>query len=238
MAAGGIARRGLRALGLHVQRYPGADNLRGATKRVLEARQVDAVLDVGANVGQYAAGLRDAGYGGTIVSIEPVAEAFAQLEARSAGDRRWHVHRLALGSEPGRLELNVTASSSVSSFLTPRDDYVDRYDGARTVRREPVEVARLDAVLDDLAPGARRILLKCDTQGFDLEVVRGADGVADRLVALQCELSVHPIYEGAVDYLDALGQLRTLGWAPVAFFPVVSDPELRALELDGLFVRA
>ncbi len=73
-----------RRLGYEVRVYEPLRSLAAARAKLLEG--VDVVVDVGANAGQYGVILRELGYGGRIVSLEPVAEAFAELEA--AGARR------------------------------------------------------------------------------------------------------------------------------------------------------
>lgn len=234
----GAVKRAINRLGFQVQRFPAADSLAGLTRRLIAQHGIDLVLDVGANTGQYGRSLRESGYRGPIASFEPVPEAYRDLAQAAAGDASWQVRQLALGSTDGELPLNVAASSSVSSFLAPTADYVAGYEGGQTIRTEAVAVARLDGVLDEVAPQARQILLKCDTQGFDLEVIRGASGCLDRVVAIQAELSVRAIYEGMPGYLEAITEIQGQGYDPVGFFPVVRDPDLRAVELDGLFVRA
>src|SRR5688500_2068285 len=74
---------------------PLADDEDARRVKLLESERIDLVLDVGANVGQYASKLRDAGYTGRIVSFEPYREAFAQLERNAARDPRWEARRLA-----------------------------------------------------------------------------------------------------------------------------------------------
>jgi hypothetical protein len=54
--------------------------------RLLRAYDIDFVVDVGANAGQYAAGLRAAGYAGRIVSFEPLTAPHRALAGATARD--------------------------------------------------------------------------------------------------------------------------------------------------------
>jgi FkbM family methyltransferase len=235
-------KQGLNRLGLDVTRYPPPpvlpSSLQELTLAVLTRYDVDLVVDVGANVGQYASGLRLAGYTGTIVSIEPVRDVASALSSRAEDDDNWHVHQLALGAQEGVLTINVPADTSVASFLVTQAWQNARHPGGVPVRSEPVQVFTLDAQADVLMGDARRVLLKLDTQGFDLDVLRGASMALERVVAIQTELSVLPIYEGMTGYLDAIPELTALGFTPAGFFNVDMDDRLRVIELDGLFVRA
>jgi FkbM family methyltransferase len=212
---------------------------RALLRAVLARAGVGCVIDVGARTGDYGALLRALGFGGTIVSVEPVAESFAALERRAAADPGWHAHRLALGREAGRARIGVARESNFSSFLAPTRFSLEWFGGSAVAREEEVDVQRLDAVFDSLVTpaGPVPVLLKTDTQGFDLEVLEGARGCLDRVAALQVELSVRPVYEGAPDWLEAVGFVRSLGFRAVHLTPVGRDAELGLVELDGLFVR-
>ena len=84
---------------------------------MLRADAIDVVVDVGANEGQYALSLRQAGWSGRIVSYEPQGAVVDTLTARAAGDNAWQVRRLAIGARREPLELKVSQSSMSSSFL-------------------------------------------------------------------------------------------------------------------------
>ena len=206
---------------------------------LLELLAVEVVLDVGANVGKYGRLLRKHGYRGRIVAFEPISAAFAELELAAAQDPLWDVHRVALGRDAGRATMNVMKSNVFASFLTPNDYGRAQFPNSELTYAEEVDVVRLDAVFDELvAPLERpRTYLKMDTQGSDLEVLAGADGCLDVIVALQSEISVRNIYEGMTDWLEALAVMSGRGFAPTGIFPVIRDEAWRVIEFDCVMTR-
>jgi FkbM family methyltransferase len=209
-------------------------------RAVLERREVNCVIDVGAHTGGFASELREAGYAGEIVSVEPIAESFEALSARTREDPRWRAHRLALGSAEGRARMHVARQSNFTSLLRPTPFSVEWFGGSAVEREEEVEVQRLDAVFASLVahvPRPPRVLLKTDTHCWDLEVIEGAGGCLDRVVAIQVELSLRALYEGSVDWLEALATLRKLGFRPAHLTSVGRDAGLGVVELDCLLIR-
>lgn len=226
-----------RRFGVSIERHPNPDERAGHLALLFRRHAIDCVLDVGANRGQFGTALRRVGYRGRIVSFEPVPEAFAQLQQVASARPPWETRRVALGARPALQSLNVTVSTSVSSFLTPTAAYQERYGGGVVARTEEVEVKRLDDIFDEVTKPSERVFLKIDTQGYDLDVIEGAAGCIDRLVGIQTELSVLPIYEGMAGYLTALSVIRDLGFTPTGMFTVERDNDLRIEEFDAVFVR-
>lgn len=206
---------------------------------LLRATEADLVLDVGANVGQYAQALRRAGYAGRIVSFEPVAEPFAELSRAAADDPLWEVRHHALGAEDGTAEINTTPGT-MSSLLGASDFGRSWSDKLTETRAETIEVRRLESVFDELTGGRPvRAYLKLDTQGFDLEVFRGAGSALESVVAMQSELACLPIYDGMPRLQEQLTVYEEEGFETIGMFPVSRDPKtLRVIEFDLLMVRA
>jgi FkbM family methyltransferase len=206
---------------------------------------IDCVLDVGANIGQYHEFLRlHLGYEGPVVSFEPVGELYERLTRVTVSDPRWSVHRLALGDAEGTAEINVLAERTLSSLLPPNEENLramgyEKYLRETTIARtEPVPVKRLDAICDAvLPPGAKRVFLKSDTQGYDMQVIRGASACLDRLPAIQLELPVREVYQGAPNYLDAIAELTAMGYEVTGLFPVQRDATLRIINVDVVMIR-
>jgi FkbM family methyltransferase len=206
---------------------------------VLAHFRITCLLDVGANVGQYGAMLREWGWRGRIVSFEPLPDAHAALERRAVADPAWQIApRMALGREEGKAELEVSAESDMSSIL-PQSQLLRRISpSSAVVRRETVPLRRLDEVAPPYLRPDDRVFLKVDAQGYDAEVLAGAARLLERLAGVQLEMSLVPLYEGERDFRSLLDDLAALGFEPWLFLPGYFERKLaRQLQLDGVFMR-
>jgi FkbM family methyltransferase len=204
--------------------------------------RIDCVFDVGANAGQYYRLLRrEVGYRGLVVSFEPVPALAAQLARKAVRDPLWIVRPVALGATPGTMSINVMAASVFSSFLPPDHTHTATVGSQNIVERvQPVAVDTLDRVAAEILQShpVRSAYLKLDTQGFDLEVFKGAQATLPIVAALQSELSFVPIYVGMPPWREALDTYSAAGFAVSALFPVNQDEKLRLLEADCVLVRS
>ncbi len=206
----------------------------------LERHGVDLVVDGGANLGQYARLLREAGWRGPILSIEPIPELHGELVRRAAADPAWRVAPpVALGARAGHATFEVAAESDMSS-LQRRTPLLDRLSpSSRVVRRIEVPVVRLDGLPELTRSPARRIFVKLDLQGGEAAALEGASGILDRVVGLQLELALVPLYEGEPDWRTMVARIEGLGYVPWLFLPGYVDARTtRELQMDGVFFRA
>src|SRR5258705_4265292 len=190
------ARNIARRRGVEVSWYrPELDRERNFLRQV-ESHQVSVVLDVGANSGQFASGLRAAGFEGRIVSFEPTSAAFSQLERSAAADPRWECRRCALGDSDGTITINVAGNAGESSSVLPMlKSHQDAYPPANYVGTEQVPIHRLDALAPEILRPTDVDFLKLDVQGFEKEVLAGSnETVKDRCVCLLLVLSCLPLY--------------------------------------------
>ena len=100
--------------------------------------EIDLVLDVGANKGQFASEIRHCGYAGRIVSFEPLSQAHGELLQSSAGDPMWDTYpRCALGDHDGEAEINIAGNSHSSSIMPMLESHLNAapesaYEGKHT----------------------------------------------------------------------------------------------------------
>jgi FkbM family methyltransferase len=227
-------RSGLYRFNLDVGRDPYAKRL----VRTLGARGIDTVLDVGANVGQFAAQLRSAGYTGRVVSFEPLSGAFAELSRRAAGDDRWEVVNAAVGDGGTTATIHVAGNSFSSSLLPMTDKHATAAPGSEPVGTEEVRLVGVPEVVDRFAVEASRTLLKIDTQGYEGQVLDSAGPLVDRLAAIQLELSFVELYAGQPLFDELVRRMQAAGLTLWSLETGFSDQQGRLMQVDGLFVRA
>lgn len=198
-------------------------------REILSTLEIDCVLDVGANKGQYAKELRSIGYNGLIVSFEPLRKEFKILKDLFRGDDQWIGFNIALGSVTETKVITIPKLSVMSSLLDPIvEDTI--------FQKENVEVVRLDELVGSIhkIKESSRIFLKMDTQGFDLEVFRGSSGCLNRIHGIQSELSIFPLYKDMPHYTDSLSFYESNGFE-LYNFSVVNRTDINGiLELNCL----
>jgi len=225
-------------LGVDLVPYRSLRHAVGRRLRVLGALGVDLVIDVGANAGQYGHELRACGYRGRILSFEPLSGPYAILVRHAYGDAAWNTVRLAIGSEAGQRRLNVAANGGASSsFLSMLALHELNAPDARFISVEEVPMQRLDVAAAPFVADARSPFLKVDVQGYEVEVLRGAAGILDRVVAMQIEMSLAPLYHDGPVFEGLLTEVSRLGFELVGLEPGFAAVDGRLLQVDGLFAR-
>ena len=208
---------------------------------MLQAASIDLILDVGANTGSFAAEARRSGYHGQIISFEPLEEAYRTLLEEAAHDPNWQVApRLALGREDGEAVIHVASNSVSSSLLPMAEEHRNAAPTSTYVREEKILVRKLDDVAKELAPdvASKALMLKIDTQGYELPILEGSKALLDQARIVQLELSLTELYEGQAliwDVIAYLGRFDFELWMMSEVF--VNEQTGRLLQVDGLFVK-
>jgi FkbM family methyltransferase len=205
--------------------------------RGFDAFGIDLVFDVGANTGQFAREIRDTGFRGRIVSFEPLSTAHRELAAAAASDPLWSVHeRCALGDREGLVELNVAGNSVSSSILEMAAAHAAAAPESVYVGHEKTALHTLDSVAQKYL-GSQRAFLKVDTQGFEWQVLTGAEQTLPSIQGVLCELSLVVLYEGQHLWRDMVDRLEGAGFTLWGLQPSFMDARGRNLQCDAIFFR-
>lgn len=195
------------------------------------------VIDVGANVGQFAIAAAMIFPGLEVHSFEPVPEIVATLKENVRNIPKIKVYPVALGERQGLAALHVNSHTQSSSILSLDKSHIEAFPNEREARTIEVELTTLDAVFDrlDLKPP---ILLKLDVQGYEAQTLTGGPRTLKRCDYVVTEASFKPMYQGETPFneiLITMAQknfefLRPVGW--------LRSPHIgEILQIDALFRR-
>jgi FkbM family methyltransferase len=206
---------------------------------LLVTNDIEVVFDVGANEGQFGEYLRANGYRKRIVSFEPLPDAFNALQRRAAADGAWTAVNAALGASERTATINVSRSTVYSSIL-PALPVLSDFAGpsVEVVRQHTIVLSTLDAEFSRHVREGERVFLKIDTQGYEEEVLAGAQSCLSRIAGAQLELSLTPLYEGETPLPEMVALLERKGFHMALFEPVTYDKARGVLlQIDCVFFR-
>jgi len=228
-----------RKLRYDVVHFAGQHTLRSHLVKLFNEYRINTIFDVGANEGQFAISVRTLGFHGKIYSFEPVEAAYEKLKKASAPDDNWFAFNFALGAQSGEALINVSGFSSFSSILEVNEYARERWTDSEVTHQQKIAIRTLDeCAAEGLIDCQDRLFLKMDTQGYDLEVFRGAQSVLSNVHCMLSELSLIPIYEDMPSYSDALAEFENHGFSVSGFYPITRNENLTLNEVDCVLVNA
>jgi FkbM family methyltransferase len=232
--------RVLRSSGFDVVRYNPANDPDQRLVHLFERYGVKTVLDVGANVGQFARRIIAAGYPHRIISFEPVSSSYSMLLKNAEGYNQWQVaSRCALGGERRKVLVNIAGNSESSSLLPMLDRHVRALPSSKYLGAEETLLMRIDDVLEEHL-GANKgmpLALKMDVQGFEGGVLDGAVRSLADIKVIYTEMSLCPLYDREVPFSDLYSRILKLGFRCVGISPGFLDPVTwEVLQVDATFV--
>lgn len=239
-----------RTLGVSITRCPPAEPNKHADNALRYLRQWssdDVVFDVGANDGRTVLRLDAPLSHPRMFAFEPVSATYRTLLRRTSHLSQVRAFPLALGATPGNGTIYLNEIDAMNSF-SPRWT-----SGTRGTER--VEVSTVDEIM-----ARERIemvhFLKVDTEGYELEVLKGAERALrqSRIAILQLEVGVDQMTKQFLSLEQARCYLAPRGYFLHGVYnqcmtpaqpPASWSPQERAgyraevlAYCDALFVRA
>ena len=184
-------------------------------RTLLPADSPVTILDIGANRGQSAESYHALFPQARILSSEPDPEAFRALADVVARLPKAQAFQLAFGESRGTASFNRFQSSQTNSFLA----FDSRYRTETSSAVVKVTVETLDSFCGQLK--IQQIdLLKIDTQGYDLKVLRGGGGLLGRkaIKLVLTELLFSPQYLEQPCFAEFDTFLRSYGYRLLGFY--------------------
>jgi FkbM family methyltransferase len=171
--------------------------------------RIETVFDVGANVGNMSMRYADVFPQAEIYAFEPVSSTFQILKRNVGSLPKVQCYQLALGSREGEQAIYLTDQDETNSLVKPEDPR----------GQENVSVRTVDQIVEE--HGLNHIdLLKIDVEGFDLEVLRGAESCFSRGMVsfVFIEVGFQPGDRRQVLFDDMARHLRQFGFATFGIY--------------------
>ncbi len=202
--------------------------------RMKKVGEGPVIFDVGGNIGQTAIAFRHEFPNAQIYSFEPFCSIYEQLSANAARFSI-HCHRLALGDEPGKrrvLRIHHSPFAVVNSVLnqaleTSPDDQV-----------ETIQIDTLDRFCRQ--NNLEKIdILKIDTEGFDLQVLKGGSELLGNggVLNIIIEVSFNRGDLAHSNFFEVIDCLCPLGFETYSIYDVCHNERGGALYLNVLFKK-
>ncbi len=144
-----------------------------------------------------------------VVGFEPVQVECEKLNALQLQNHSFLPYFVGDGSER---TFHLTNYSMTSSLYPPNEKVLKLFNQLRefttTIKTEQVQTRRLDDIPDIIGAD----FIKCDVQGADLDVLKGAEGHLAKALVVQVEVEFLPLYEGQPLFADVDTYLRSQGF--------------------------
>ena len=235
-------RQQLNGIGFDFYRMNAANSDGVQLKKIISSRGINFVIDVGANVGQFGESLRSLGYVGTISSFEPITSAHEELTQRSRNDCNWRIYPpVAIGekTESKGCVVNISNNLASSSVATMTSIHLEQKEDSHTVGAQQSDITKLDDVDPYYLPKASDVChLKVDTQGYEKQVLAGAQRILGQCRTVQLEVSLVELYEGQALFDEIYKTMNANGFRLIAVQRGFTDLDTgNALQLEVFFER-
>jgi FkbM family methyltransferase len=195
------------------------------------------VIDVGANVGQFALAACHFFNLSSIHCFEPAPDSVTRLRCNLARFGGAIIHPIALSDRPGEATFYLNAHRHSSSLLPLAESHKEAFPGATVIKTLTVPVSTLDAELDTQSLGPP-VLLKVDAQGAEAAVIKGGAKTLEQTDYVVVETSLTPMYQGESLFSDIQALMRDYGFdfkRPVGW---LTHPRTReVIQMDALFTK-
>jgi len=204
----------------------------------LEGAGIQTVIDIGAHTGSFAYAIRSYLPLAQIYSFEPLADCFQILTRNLDRGGRFQAFNVALGNEQGEIAMQRSEFSPSSSILPMAEAHKQAFPW--TAKTEPVlvRIQRLDDFARQLRL-ERKVLLKIDVQGYELEVLQGGMGTLNAIDYVNVECSFQVLYKGQASFHQVYEFLTSRGFAYAGSWGQMFSPrDGSILQINALFVRS
>ena len=195
------------------------------------------VIDVGANLGQFTIASVKTWPQAKVYSFEPLPAAYRKMESYTLGMDRVEKMQKAIGDKQGTADFHISNFDLASSILPLGSEHKKAFPTIQETEVVKVQVDTLDNCFENKNI-TRPCLLKVDVQGYEANVLKGAEGLLHQVDYVLLETSFKPLYDGEETFKEINDRMESMGFKfarPVDFMENETTGEI--VQMDALFIR-
>lgn len=197
-----------------------------------------AIVDVGANVGQFGKKIRQYYPEAHLYSFEPIPLVYKELSENFKSDKNFTGFNAGLGDKEGRMEFYMNEFSDSSSLLPMADLHKENYPFTKNEKVIYVDVKTLDGCID-INKIEKPYLLKLDVQGFEEQVINGGSEIVKNAAMIITESTYKELYKGQSLFDSIYEKLKGFGFQFMGNLDQMNAPfNGEPLQGDAIFVKA
>ncbi len=189
--------------------------------------EINGVIHIGAHYGE-----EDSDYNAANIKkkiyIEASSKNFRVLCENLKNNKEIILLNKAIGNFEGEIDLNIEEKNNgqSNSILRPLK-HLEQYPDIKFEKKERVKMIKLNS----LHLNAKYNFLNIDIQGYELEALKGANELLDKIDVIICEINREELYENCPNYKDISNYLKKFG------FKLVEERWIGGSWGDGLYLK-
>jgi FkbM family methyltransferase len=204
--------------------------------RWLQNFGIKTILDIGANEGQFIDKISKILPEANIFSFEPLQDSFKKLEEKVSGKKNITIFNFALGDQEKETIINRNEYSPSSSLLELTDLHKNAFPITKEAKEEKIYVKELDKIANELEL-KKKVMMKIDVQGYELNVLRGAENTIKEVDIILIETSFYELYKNQPLFGDIFNFLSDGGFNYYGSLEQLYDVrDGRILQADSIFI--
>ena len=134
--------------------------------------------------------------------------------------------------------INVSEKSDCSSILNMLPSHIESASGLKYIAQQEITIKKLDSVFSSFASNSDKVMIKIDTQGFEKNVIDGALESLKRIMIIQIEMSIVPMYENEMLFIEMIQYLEKKNFQLYSLENGHFNRNTgQLLQVDGIFVN-
>lgn len=148
------------------------------------------------------------------------------------------MNNYAIGNEDGKSIINIAGNSLSSSILDMLPEHYENAPQSKYTGHQEIEIKKLDSIFNSFSNKEDRVMLKIDTQGYEKNVIDGALESLNRILIIQLEMSLIPLYDNMMLFTEMIEYIESKGFKLYSLENGFSNPDSgQLLQVDGIFVK-